>query len=252
MNHAPSGKDINKTSSYNFSEPSCVHLPSGEFLMGSHEGQDEEKPIHRVRVSAFDMGIYPVRNREFSFFLSSTGHPPPPSWADSNFNHPDRPVVAVSWFDANEYCCWLSSLTGRSYHLPFEAQWEWAIRAGREGFRYSWGNEPPEQWPDYVHRWGGKVRGPSTVGSGPPNSFKLYDIGENVHEWCADWFSKDYYAQSSVCDPQGPTAGERRASRGGSWRHQIKVSRCAARSSIPPTFQYSDYGFRVVRDARLD
>ncbi len=233
-------------------EPLCEALPAGKFLMGSDDGQDEEQPVHRVSVSAFAMGIYQVRNRDYRFFLDSTGHPAPPFWANPEFNHPDQPVVAVSWFDASTYCGWLSGLTGRSYRLPTEAQWEWAVRGGREGSRYSWGDEQPQEWPDYVRRWSGKVRQPLVVGTGPPNPFGLYDIGENVHEWCADWFRKDYYAQSPECNPQGPASGERRASRGGSWRHQIKVSRCAQRSSIPPTFQYSDYGFRVVRNARCE
>ena len=72
---------------------------------------------------------------------------------------------------------------------------------------------------------------------------------DNVHEWCADWYAPSYYAVSPDRNPQGPETGDRRASRGGSWRHHIKISRCAARSSIPPEFQYADYGFRVASDA---
>jgi formylglycine-generating enzyme required for sulfatase activity len=71
---------------------------------------------------------------------------------------------------------------------------------------------------------------------------------DNVHEWCSDWYVPDYYAVSPERDPTGPDTGERRASRGGSWRHHIKMSRCAARSSIPPEFQYADYGFRIACD----
>ncbi len=71
---------------------------------------------------------------------------------------------------------------------------------------------------------------------------------DNVHEWCSDWYAPDYYAVSPERNPRGPETGERRASRGGSWRHHIKMSRCAARSSIPPEFQYADYGFRVACD----
>jgi formylglycine-generating enzyme required for sulfatase activity len=88
------------------------------------------------------------------------------------------------------------------------------------------------------------------VGRGAPNLYGIYDLCENVHEWCADWYKTDYYAQSPARNPSGPATGERRASRGGSWRHHIKVSRVAARSSIPPAFQYADYGFRVVRGER--
>lgn len=216
--------------------------------MGSEEGQDEERPVHRVYVDAFEMGAFQVRNCDFALFLDATGNPEPPHWNDPDFSHPDQPVVAVSWLEASDYCDWLSRLTGLRYRLPTEAEWERAARGGCDGFSYPWGSEPPYEWPNYVRRWTGKVKGPRIVGEGAPNPFGLWDIGENVHEWCADWFDRDYYARSPERNPRGPATGQRRASRGGSWRHQIKVSRCAARSSIPPAFQYSDYGFRVVRE----
>ncbi len=196
------------------------------------------------------MAVFQVRNRDFVLFLEATAHPAPPHWNDPEFNHPDQPVVAVNWIEAVKYCDWLSSATGRQYRLPTEAEWERAARGGREGCRYPWGNESPHEWLEYVRRWGGEVKGPLPVGLGTPNPFGLYDIGENVHEWCADWFGSKCYAASLDRNPRGPAMGERRASRGGSWRHQIKVSRCATRSSIPPVFQYADYGFRVVRDVQ--
>jgi formylglycine-generating enzyme required for sulfatase activity len=216
--------------------------------MGSEQGQDEEQPVHRVWVDAFEMAVFQVRNRDFALFIAATGHPPPPGWSDPDLNCPDQPVVAVSWIETVKYCDWLSGATGRQYRLPTEAEWERAARGGREGARYAWGDEPPQARPEYVRRWSGQVKGPLPVGVGTPNPFGLLDISENVHEWCADWFRADYYAASPARNPRGPETGVRRASRGGSWRHQIKVSRCAARSSIPPEFQYADYGFRVVRD----
>ena len=231
-------------------EPHCVPVPAGYFLMGSDWGQDEERPVHRVWVDEFEMAALQVRNRDYKVFLESTGHRTPKHWNDPDFNHPDQPVVAVSWFDAVKYCEWLSALSGRRYGLPKEAEWERAARGGREGIVYPWGNEAPSEWPDYAARWGDDIRGPLPVGSAGgsgPNEYGIYNVSENVHEWCADWFSRNYYAQSPERNPSGPEAGERRASRGGSWRHQIKVSRCSARSSIPPAFEYADYGFRVVR-----
>ena len=224
-------------------------IPAGEFMMGNDVGQDEERPVHRVFVDAFELAVYQVRNRDYAGFLEATGHPAPKHWSDSDFNHPDQPVVAVNWIEAVKYCEWLSSLNGRRYRLPAEAEWERAARGGHEGLLYVWGNDAPRSWPEYVQRWGGEVKGPLPVGHGSPNAFGLFDIGENVHEWCADWFGKDYYSYSPAKNPAGPEEGQRRASRGGSWRHQIKVSRCAARSSIPPTLEYADYGFRVARDA---
>ena len=239
---------------FNIEEPRCVPIPSGFFLMGSDTGRDEERPAHRVWVDAFEMAAMQVRNRDYAVFLEATGQAPPKHWRDPDFSHPDQPVVAVSWIAAVEYCGWLSAATGRRYRLPSEAEWERAARGGREGLDYPWGNEPPNDWPEYVARWGRigerdlQIRGPLPAGQGTPNPYGLFDIAENVHEWCGDWFSRDYYARSPEWNPRGPESGTRRASRGGSWRHQIKVSRSAARASIPPEFEYADYGFRVVRD----
>jgi formylglycine-generating enzyme required for sulfatase activity len=229
-------------------QPQCVTIPAGEFLMGCGRGRDEEKPIHRVWVDAFEMAIYQVTNRDWTAFMESTGHPAPPNWNLPNFDHPEHPVVAVSWIEAEKYCQWLSQTTGRHYRLPTEAEWERAARGNREGEQYPWGDEPPEAHAEYLRRWSGEVNGPLPVGQGTPNGFGIFDICENVHEWCADWFDRDYYQHSLERNPRGPESGDRKASRGGSWRHHVKVSRCAARSSIPPAFQYADYGFRVVRD----
>ncbi len=195
----------------------------------------------------FLLGVYPVRNRDYRQFLEATGQPQPPFWNHAEFSHPEQPVAAVSWFEAVGYCEWLSGASGKRYRLPTEAEWERAARAGRDGVLYTWGDEPPHAHAPYLDRWGGDVKGPLPVG-GAPSEWGFYELGENVHEWCADWFQKDYYAGSPEKNPRGPATGERRASRGGSWRHHIKVSRCAARSSIPPHFQYADYGFRVACD----
>jgi formylglycine-generating enzyme required for sulfatase activity len=229
-------------------KPVCAAVPAGYFQMGCEQGRDEEKPVHRVWVDAFEMAVYQVRNRDFACFLEAAGNAAPPRWNDSDFNHPDQPVVSVSWFEAAAYCEWLSEICRRRYRLPKEAEWERAARGDTEGALYVWGDEPPQARPEYIRRWAGVVNGPRPVGEEPPNAFGICDLGENVHEWCADWFDKNYYAVSPERNPRGPATGERRASRGGSWRHHIKVSRCGARSSIPPSFQYTDYGFRVVCD----
>jgi formylglycine-generating enzyme len=202
-----------------------VHVEGAWFSMGS----EEELPIHRVWVDAFELAATQVTNAEYARFVEATGHPPPPCWNDANFNDPRQPVVAVSWLDAVSYCDWLG------VRLPTEAEWECAARGGAEGKRYPWGDDAPDDR---------TLTGPEPVGQRAPNGFGLYDMCENVHEWCSDWYAA--YALSPERNPRGPDTGVRRVSRGGSWRHQIKVSRCAARSSLPPEYRYNDYGFRVA------
>lgn len=213
--------------------------------MGSDIGQDNERPIHRVHVDGFFLAVCQVTNREFQIFLRATGSIPPPFWEDSNFSHPDQPVVGVSWFEAARYCEWLAAIAAKKYRLPTEAEWERAARAGRESLQFPWGNEPPQSQPRYELRW---LRGPEPVAQSAPNPYGLHEMCENVHEWCSDWYDAAYYAVSPDRNPPGPPSGTRRASRGGSWRHHIKIARCSARSSIPPNFQYADYGFRVACD----
>jgi len=214
--------------------------------MGSEAGQDNERPVHRVWVDAFYVAQCQVTNREYGHFLQATGIEPPPLWTDPNFSHPDQPVVAISWFEAVQYCEWLIQLTDAKYRLPTEAEWERAARGGQEGKSFPWGDDPPQSLPGYHQRW---INGPEPVSQCAPNAFGLFDICENLHEWCSDWYQADYYAVSPDRNPQGPHSGERRVSRGGSWRHHVKVTRCAARSSLPPQFKYADYGFRVACDA---
>jgi formylglycine-generating enzyme len=224
-------------------EIQLVHIPAGRFQMGSPTGQDNERPVHPVWVDGFLLASRQVTNSDYSRFVLAAGAQPPPLLHDTNFKHPEQPVVAVSWFEAASYCEWLSAATGLRYRLPTEAEWERAARGGVEGKLFPWGDASAQSLPDYEKRW---KKGPERVAQYAPNAFGLYDICENVHEWCSDWYQADYYAASLQTNPAGPDAGSRRASRGGSWRHHIKVTRCAARSSIPPQFQYADYGFRVV------
>ncbi|MGH9564051.1 MAG: formylglycine-generating enzyme family protein, partial [Terracidiphilus sp.] len=212
-------------------------------------GQENEQPVHRVWLDEFALAECQVTREEYARLLAATGAAAPPQWSHPDFSHPKQPVVAISWFDAVAYFSWLIGNTGRHFRLPTEAEWERAARGGLEQNEYPWGNAHPESLDNYAVRW---KTGPEQVGVAERNGYGLCDIGANVHEWCADWFSPEYYALSTDRNPQGPSAGTRRASRGGSWRHYTKVSRCAVRSSIPPEFQYADYGFRVACDAVKD
>jgi formylglycine-generating enzyme len=225
--------------------PTLISIPAGWFLMGCDAGQDNEKPVHRVWVDDFLLGACQVRNADYAQFLCDARALPPPFWSNPHLNHPDQPVVGVSWHEAVRYCEWLSARTNRLFRLPSEAEWERAARGGRESALFPWGDAPPDTLAGYAERW---KSGPEPVGSAEPNGFGLYNTCDNVHEWCRDWYDPNYYAVSPERNPRGPESGTRRASRGGSWRHHIKMSRCAARSSIPPEFQYADYGFRVACD----
>jgi sulfatase modifying factor 1 len=205
-----------------------VAIPGGEFLMGQDDGRDEERPAHRVIVSPFRMARCQVTNADFAAFRKF------------EFADPALPVVSVSWFDAAAYCEWLAAQWRLPVRLPTEAEWEFAARGGFAQRLYPWGDALPAKQSD---RW---RDGPEPVGRGEPNGYGLFDMCQNVHEWCSDWYDPGYYAVSPEVDPQGPAHGVRRASKGGAWRHHIKFSRCAARSSIPPDFRYADYGFRIV------
>jgi formylglycine-generating enzyme required for sulfatase activity len=246
-----------------------VRIPEGWFQMGSEDGPDDERPVHRVRVDAFDMAVYPVTCAQYDAFLRATGHELPRDWV-LFATAPDLPVVGVSWQDCGAYCHWRnetdpvdtnpvdSDLVASSFsrkataagrpglRLPTEAEWERAARGGVDGRRYPWGDEIPGWIPDGGR---GPLAGPWPVMLGDPNAFGVYGIAANIHEWCADWYSAGFYSSSCESNPQGPQQGVRRASRGGSWRHAVTISRSAARSRIDPSFRYTDYGFRLVRSA---
>jgi len=221
--------------------------------MGSESGVVEESPLHQVRLGSFELGVHPVVNADFGLFLSDTGHAPPREWGRPPFDHPRAPVVGVSWFDAVAFCDWLGALLGARCHLPTEAQRERAARGGVEGELYPWGNVSPRLVGHYTRGLSGPQVGfPRPVGEEAPNGFGLHEMGTGVHEWCSDWYAADYYACSSAVEPRGPEGGVRRASRGGSWRHDLKFSRCAARSRLAPGKRFTDYGLRVARSSAFE
>ncbi|MEX2228344.1 MAG: SUMF1/EgtB/PvdO family nonheme iron enzyme [Dehalococcoidia bacterium] len=217
-------------------------LPGATFAMGSHARPDEQ-PVHHVTLGGFAVAVTPVSNREWAEFLAATRHEAPRFWSDERFNQPECPVVGINWFDAVAYCDWLSGVLGRACRLPTEAEREYAARGNVPDVLFPWGNEP---WVEGPHALGAAgMDRPQPLGSSPPNGFGLTHMADNVHEWCSDWYQPDAYASAAAVDPRGPDDGVRRASRGGSWRHRVKVSRIAARSSLAPDRRYNDYGMRV-------
>lgn len=225
-----------------------ITVPGATFWMGGGP-RDNENPRHRVRLRSFLLARAQVTREEYRRFLDATGHPAPPFWDEPAFAHPRMPAVGPSWDDAQAYCAWVGERIGSAVRLPTEAEWEHAAKAGREVV-WPWGDGPPETLPGYDRRW---RSGPEPVDAYPSlHPLGFLGLGENVHEWCLDWYDARYYEVSPEDDPRGPDRGTRRASRGGSWRHDVKVSRCAARSAIAPGLRYSDYGFRLAADLEGD
>lgn len=219
-----------------------VELAGGAFCMGSTLRADEG-PVREVRVAPFAVALTPVSNREFEAFREATGHEPLPFLEDDRFNQPDQPVVGVNWHDALAYSAWLSEVVTQECRLPTEAEREFAARGDLLDALYPWGDEP---WIEGAYAPGAAgMDRPPRIGSSPPNGFGLLHMGDSVHEWCSDWYAKDGYAGLPAVDPAGVPEGARRASRGGSWRHRVKVSRISARSSLDPDRRYNDYGMRV-------
>jgi len=223
--------------------PDVADVPAGEFLMGSAVGRPDESPVHVVEVGPFALGRTPVTRAQYAAFLRESRGDPPPWWSDHAFAAPDQPVVGVTWFEAAAYADWLATAAGGRWRLPSEAEWERAARGGFPAAATPWGAAlPPGEVPD------GPLHGPWPVGRGTSTPYGLLDVGTVVHEWCLDWYGADYYTSSPRRDPRGPQQGGRRSSRGGSWRHRVRWSPPAARSSLPPGFRYADYGFRVLRE----
>ena len=175
---------------------------------------------------AFFLGRTAVVNAEYAPVVEDGVVPAPPWWNDPRFASADQPVVGVSWDDAAAFCEWLGRVHGGRWRLPTEREWERAANGGRVSPRTAWGDEIPDgEIPD------GPISGPWAAGRGQPNPYGLYDMGTAIHEWCLD--------------RRGP---DRRGSRGGSWRHAVRWSAPGASSSLPPSYRYSDYGFRVLRE----
>jgi len=222
----------------------AVLIPEGYFLMGSCGRRDDEQPEHRVFVSPFEMGTTPVTRSDYEIYLEATGEAPPPWWSDPVFSRPRQPVVGVNWREAAAYCVWLSQETGLDFRLPTEAEREKAARGGRLGLQFPWGDDPAGGGHSCLE---GPLNGPDDVAVTPPNGYGLFNMADNVHEWCLDGYHSAFYRSSPQENPCAPPHTMRRSARGGSWRHQCVVTRCAARSSLPPELHYSDFGFRWVR-----
>ncbi len=218
-----------------------VYVPEGEYILGSDEIDDEEKPVHRVRLSPFWISKYPVTNAQYRRFLEAEpGQEKPRLWEDKDFNQDRQPVVGVSWDDAMAYCRW----AGLS--LPSEAQWEAAAR-GTDRRRFPWGDDEPT--PEHANFDGreGKTTAVDTypAGAGPYGTF---DQAGNVWEWCADVFADNAYAdRDGSLDPIGERGdASLRVVRGGSWDFPVRYLQAAYRNGDRVRYRLRDLGFRCV------
>lgn len=219
-----------------------VYLLPGEFMMGCSaedtECYAEEKPAHHVVLTrGFEIGKCQVTQAEYEAVTGTNF---------SYFAGPNLPVEGVSWDDAQKFCKLMSQKKdGYRYRLPTEAEWEYAARAGDETARY--GPLDEVAW----HR-GNADSKTHPVGEKRPNAFGLYDTLGNVWEWVEDWYGLDYYNHSPKTDPKGPTAGEYRIARGGSWRGVARgPARVSSRYVIRQNVRSIVVGFRCVREKAL-
>jgi len=249
-----------------------VWVPPGEFWMGAVPGDsiafDCEKPRHRVRITkGFWLGETPVTVEAYKQFVSERPEFKMPFTAsDESYFNRDRarnnPIVWVTWAQAKAYSEWAG---GR---LPTSAEWEYAVRAGKNGLKYPWGNEITRanansascKWKDGAWPvWKDQV---SPVRSYPANDWGLYDMAGNVWEWVSDWYRRDYYttlpAEEPAMDPQGPSNPESnvlpaRELRGGSFdsddKRDLRISYRTYTTRNFPESSGFDVGFRCIWEA---
>ena len=216
-----------------------IWIPGGTFMMGSKDGDDDEKPVHEVTVDGFYMDQYEVTVGQFKVFCKATDREMPgqPEW-----NKDNHPAVNVSWNDAAAYAQWADK------HLPTEAEWEYAARGGLEGKSYPCGDFISHDDANY-YGTGGKDRwsGTSPVGSFSANPYGLYDMAGNVWEWCSDWYDSDYYKHTPGLNPRGPESGSKHVLRGGSWGGYAFNISVAIRNYYGIDDSDDYVGFRCVR-----
>jgi formylglycine-generating enzyme required for sulfatase activity len=244
--------------------PEMIVVPSGEFLMGSADGEgfDNERPQRKVAINApFAVGISPVTRGEFAAFIGATNYEievgayvwdsqkwqsdPTRSWRDPGFKQEDdHPVVCVNWHDAKAYVAWLREQSGgKAYRLLSEAEWEYCCRA-RTTSAYSTGDTITAAQANLSRN----LKGTTSISRFPANPWGLRDMHGNVWEWCEDnWHQnyKDNLPTDGSVWPGGDTSF--RVLRGGSWVNSPRYLRSAYRNRIQPGDRISDVGFRVAR-----
>jgi formylglycine-generating enzyme required for sulfatase activity len=224
-----------------------LRISGGKFLMGAPLTEDgisgNECPIHWVEVPDFYLGRSPVTNAQYALFLDDNPHIAAPLyWGDMRFDAPDQPVIGVSWHDASAFCAWAG------LRLPSEAEWEYACRAETETPFWS-GDRASDLarvgW--YRGNSGGRLH---RVSENAPNPFGLFDMHGNVWEWVADdWHWVYGGAPTDGSAWVNEHCSEARVGRGGSWKSEAEVCRCACRAGWRPNTRSSLLGFRPAKNA---
>ncbi|MBX9636898.1 SUMF1/EgtB/PvdO family nonheme iron enzyme [Nitrosomonas sp.] len=245
----PINQLVTEQSNVSAIEPEMVRIPPGKFLMGSAD-YDDEKPQHEVAIAyAFEISKYEVTFDEYDAFAKATNRKLPD---DYGWGRGKRPVINVSFDDAQAYLQWLSDKTGKQYRLPSEAEWEYAARAGTQTV-YWWGNDIGENNANCSgcgSQWDSKKQ-TAPVGSFKPNAFGLYDTAGNVWEWTQDCGHENYQNApnngSAWTDANGGVCN-RRVVRGGSWFDFPQYLRSAGRLRYYSVASNVGRGFRIARD----
>ena len=228
---------------------SMVSIPAGTFMMGSTDNEygwaQYTTPVHQVILQAFDIGAYEVTQAQY---LAVMGTNPSYFKAPSYPGSENNPVEQVNWFDARAFCTALSALTGRTFTLPSEAQWEYACRAGTTTL-YSYGDSDALLG-NYAWNLSNSGNQTHPVGAKLPNNWGLYDMMGNVWEWFLDSWHWDYTGAPDDGSAWEPETGPHHMFRGGSWGTYVNVPgsfRSAYRGGeYDPGSRYNYVGFRVV------
>ncbi len=227
-------------------------IPAGEFWMGVDGmiGLEDERPRHKVRLDAYQMDVYEVTVARYARFLAATNREPPSYWETVKFaEHGDRPVIGVSWDDADTFCQWAGK------RLPTEAEWEKAAR-GTDERHYPWGNQKPT--PNLANYALGarfsysQVLMPVGKYDKARSPYGLFDMAGNVWEWTQDWYDGAYYEKSPEKNPTGAEQGQFKVLRGGAWSDLPKYLLTYGRFKLPPTTRNSYIGFRCAKSVTRD
>ena len=208
--------------------------------MGSSSGESDEKPVHSVTLSGFNIGKYEVTQAQWKAVMGNN-----PSIYSGCKN---CPVEHVSWNDVQQYISKLNSQTGKNYRLPTEAEWEFSARGGKssKGYTYSGSNDLNAVAKTDKRSRKTHALQPHRVGGKQANELGIYDMTGNVWEWCSDWDGA--YNSYSETNPTGASSGQYRVLRGG-WDYDANYCRSAYRSSSYPDSRSYDFGFRLVLPA---